>query len=196
MTSLAHLYSDFGTPPAAAVLPPPEEEPAAPPGFETGYAAGWQDAIREHESEAHRLSTELVQQVQDMSFTYHEAYSKLSLGMRPLIIRLVTKLLPEVIQHGLAAHLAEQIGALMDAQAENAIEIAVAPERLSSLQALLAEQVSVPFSFVPEYGLGSGQAFLRVNQTEREIDLESVAQSITTAVEAFYHSHRQDSQDD
>ena len=41
--------------------------------YETGYSAGWDDAVRA-ETEAHkRISAEFARNLQDLGFTFHEA---------------------------------------------------------------------------------------------------------------------------
>lgn len=191
MTSLSHLYSDFASPSAIVQGVSSDADVTTEANleiYESGYGAGWEDAVRAQENDAERLNEEFVQQLQDMSFTYQEAYTKLSLSMRPLLTDFVTKLLPQTVHQAVGAQIRDQIAGLIDDHSENQIEIAAAPECQSLLQDLLEKQVTVPFSVAVDPSLTVAQVYLRVNQAEREINLDAVIHGVTTAVEAFYHA--------
>jgi hypothetical protein len=135
-----------------------------------------------------RLTEEFIDRLQDISFTYHEAQNKLAQGLKSLLMQFVTSLMPQAAHHGLGLQLIEQITTLINSQSENRIELAVAPDRHHHLDMLLRDRLSVPFSITPDPELSSEQAYLRVNDTEREINLDGVIESVKTAVEAAYHS--------
>ena len=91
---LLDRYNDFGsfsdpilTTDAASS---DEQESVRLEAFEKGYQAGWDDSSIAHQTEREKVSSELAQNLQDMSFTYHEAYAKLSLAMKPLLTKCVT----------------------------------------------------------------------------------------------------------
>lgn len=192
MISLAHLYTDFTdfSPGAGAAITSTDEvvQEAQLASFESGYQAGWEDAVKAKDDESTSLTAEFVQNVQDISFTYHEAYSKLSAGMQPLMSRFVTTVLPAVAQEGLHFQLVDQIGKLMDAQSENVVELVVSPDRREHVQNALETHIEIPFSIVEEPSLGDGQVYLRVNQHEREIDIDAVLAEVSNAVDAFFHT--------
>jgi flagellar biosynthesis/type III secretory pathway protein FliH len=194
---LSYLYQDFGSPGPTEEPEDTTDEEAREElrlkGFEAGYQAGWEDAVKAQEGTQARLSADVAQNLQDMSFTYHEVYAKLAAAMRPLMTQMVTCLLPEVSGPALAMQIRAQIDALISTQADNAIEIATAPESLPALRVLLErEDCQTPFSFVAEEALSAGQAYLRVNAAEREIDLDAVRASIAEAVEAFFQQLEQE----
>lgn len=192
MISIAHLYtdfSDFSHGPNAANAPADEMmHDAQLASFESGYQAGWEDAVKAKDEESESLTAEFVQKVQDISFTYHEAYNKLSAGMQPLMSRFVTTVLPAVAQEGLHFQLIDQIGKLMERQSENVVELVVSPERRAHVQQVLEDQAGIPFSVTEEPSLGDGQVYLRVNQHEREIDIDAVLSEVSSAVDAFFHT--------
>lgn len=193
MSSLSHLYSDFGSVMRNANPDRRQEETedqvtdAKLASYEDGYKAGWEDAVKATDDEEKRLNDALVQRFEDLSFTYHEAHSKLSSAMKPLLTRFVTKLLPDVMHKALQAQLIDQIGKMIEAQSEQAIEVAVAPEQHAAIETLLADRLSNPFAVTAEPALTQGQIYLRVNQTEREINLDEVLSGISEAVDAFLH---------
>ena len=88
--SLLHLLEDFGgTRGAAGSHPAPNDEEIETrrlAAFEEGYQAGWDDALHAHTQDRMRLTSDLAQNLLDMSFTYNEAYTHLFRELRPLLI--------------------------------------------------------------------------------------------------------------
>ena len=197
MSSLAHLYGDL-----SAFAPAAHRKQAVPEsaagedirlaGYEDGYKAGWEDASRALEVRQQRLSGEILQRLQDLSFTYHEAYAKLSAAMAPLLSDMVTTFLPQVMQPALRAQLADQLSALIAEQGEAAIELATAPGSAAALEALMQDRTDIPFRIRPDPALGAGQLYLRVGAAEREINLDRLRDEVTAAIEAFLHATQQD----
>lgn len=199
MASLSHRYFDLGSAeskaPQQISIPDDTLEEVQLASFETGYQAGWEDAAKAQASNADRAVIDMAQNLQDMSFSHHEAYLKLSSAMKPLFSQIVDKLLPKVARRLVGMHIVDQMTELMDSHAETAIQIAVAPDNLDDLQALLSDMVRVPFSLSAEPTLGSGQAYLRVGTAEREINLDAVLSGISEAIGAFYEQTKEEMTD-
>lgn len=201
MMSITHLYTDFGT-----IQDPFDDE--APMGmeaieeskleaFETGYQAGWDDAVRAHETEKARISSEFAQNLLDMSFSYHEAMSKLTVALQPLLELMVSKVLPDLAQASLGSHIQEQLRIFAKSQMESSIEIAVSPENFEALSQLLdSTEVEAPFKLKAEPSMAAGQVYLRNSTEEREIDLDGLLLGISDAVKAFFHESKKDIEDD
>jgi flagellar assembly protein FliH len=198
--SLSHRYHNF-----SSILPEGElsdlfdqdkVQDAKLQLFEDGYQAGWEDAVKAHEDAKDRIAADFSQNLQDMSFTFHEAFAKLGLAMKPLLTQIVTKVLPELSNKTLAAHVLAQMSDLMSERAEHAIEIAVSPGNLDALTVLLSGKTNIPFEIKAERALGEGQVYLRVNTEEREINLDVVTQGISDALDAFFQQVEQETQDD
>ena len=193
--SLAHRYRDFG---GASRT----EEPATAPSedalqdlqlasFENGYQAGWDDAVAAQSAEAESATTAMAQSLQDMAFTHHEAYRKLTLAMKPLLTLVAEKVLPQMAQRLVGAHLVQQLSDLMKTQAQAAIEIAVAPGELDALKAALDGTAGVPFTLRPDPALGPHEAQLRLGDTERHIDVDAVLRDLGAAFDAFFDQLRE-----
>lgn len=195
-SSLSHRYQDFGSniakAPSEIGLPEDKLEDLQLASFDSGYQAGWEDATKAEVSKADRAVIDVAQNLQDMSFSHHEAYLKLNAAMKPLFSQIVDKLLPRVSRQLVGLHIVDQLTVLMDEHAESAIEIAVAPENHDELQAVLSEMLRMPFSLVAEPSLSGGQAYLRVATTEREINLDAVLSGISEAIDAFYDQTKQE----
>ncbi|MFT6674855.1 MAG: flagellar assembly protein FliH [Sulfitobacter sp.] len=161
--------------------------------FEGGYQAGWDDATKAHKTDQQRLAADLAQNLQDMSFTYHEAFSKLSLAMKPLLTKIVSTILPGLAKKALAGHIMQQMSELIEAQSENAIQIAVAPENLPQIQALLDPEMHLSFDLTADATLVGGQVIVRAARGEREIDLDAMLVEITGAMDAFFENTQPES---
>ncbi|KIN65939.1 ABC transporter, ATP-binding [Sulfitobacter noctilucae] len=164
-------------------------------GFEAGYQAGWEDAVKAQVDADAKLTADFVNTLQDMSFTYHEAYAKLNEGMKPLFAQLVAKLLPEVAAQSLGVHVLSQISALTAAESGSTIEIVVSPAKEAAVRKLLDDQAAVPFVLATEASMTAGQVYLRAGSTEREINLDAVLKGISDAISAFVHTAQEEPKD-
>lgn len=198
--SLSHRYHDFS---ALSQDGEPSEltnqagvDDAKLVSFEDGYKAGWEDAVKAHEGAKDKVAADFSQNLEDMSFTFHEAVAKLGLAMKPLLLQIVTKVLPELSDKTLAAHIVSQMSDMMADQAEHAIEIAVSPGNLEVLTEVVSGKTNIPFAIKSESALGDGQVYLRVNSDEREINLDAVKQGISDALDAFFQNVEQEANDD
>ncbi len=155
--------------------------------FEKGYQAGWQDASDALESEQRRISADFSQTLQDMSFTYHEARSKILLAIKPVIDATMTTLIPGVIGASLKAYLIEQIQDLIEKSTENAIEFVVSEKNVEMINSLLHAQNDLPFSVRSEANVGDGQFYLKVNNTERCVDMDALRNGISDSFSSFFN---------
>ncbi len=197
--SLSHRYQDFGPvgidPAAILGIPDGSLEDLKLEAFEDGYKAGWDDATKAHTSEQDRAVLAISQRLEDLSFTHAEAITKMTSAMQPLLTKITLSLLPEVAKNALGAHVAEQMDELLKAEAQNSIEIAVAPETLEPLQRQLEGRANLSLSFSAEPMLTSGQVYLRARRAEREINLDAVQGGIKTALDAFFVEIQQEEED-
>ncbi|MEP5731463.1 MAG: hypothetical protein ABJL67_19065 [Sulfitobacter sp.] len=200
MTSMSHLYSDLSAfKNVGATLThflEEDVEDAKLSSFEGGYKAGWDDAAKAQNAEDTQLRADILQQLQDMSFTYHEAYSKLTAGMQPLMLRLIKSVLPVAIQKTLGAHIVNEINMLVENQTDGLLELAVSAEGHATIAALLEDQTEIPFSITSDPTLSDAQVFLRIDNVEREINLDTILAQVTDAVDAFFHAVHQKEQAD
>ena len=197
MMSVSHRYRNFGeTKPVAEATSESASEALEDQkleAFEAGYQAGWDDAAKARAGEKEKLSAELAQNLQDMSFSYHEALSKLTLSLEPSLRLMIEKLLPEMVRTAIAAHVLEQVQDLLRDQIAGPLEIVVRPQNIQTVKGLLQNRVKEPFEIVGDDTLGEGQAFVRVGHKERQIDLDSLVAEVSKAMTAFFHDATQES---
>lgn len=189
--SLSHRYRNFGgdkTPVAEETESISEEiEDLKLQAFETGYQAGWDDATKAQATQKDKISSELAQNLLDMSFTYHEALSKLTGSIETTMCRVVEKLLPELLQSALSSQILEQVKTLLGDQTGQKVVITVHPKNVGPVRNVLADGLPEPFEIIGDDSLGEGQAFFRFGPKERQVDLDSVIQQVSKAMTAFFH---------
>lgn len=189
--SLSHRYRNFGSdnaPVAEEAESISEEiEDLKLQAFETGYQAGWDDATKAQATQKDKISTELAQNLLDMSFTYHEALSKLTGSLETTMCQVVEKLLPDLVQSALSSQILEQVKTLLGDQIGQKVVIIVHPQNLGPVQNTLANGLPEPFEISGDDSLGEGQAFVRFGTNERQVDLDSIIQKVSKAMTAFFH---------
>lgn len=192
--SLAHRYQKFGSfqsvEPAAETLSNEFLEDQKLESFEAGYQAGWDDAVKAQADDKTRVSAEFAQNLQEMSFTYHEALTRLTIGMQPLMQQIVNKLLPTTAREVLGSHILDLLSDMIRDQADQPIEISVAPENSPMVEALAQGALTRPFILHPDPSLGSGQAFVRVGGVEKEVDLDAIVAGISNGMAAVFGNHK------
>lgn len=192
MISISHLYTDLSVySPGFLQIAQTEEhavQDAELTGFESGYQAGWDDAVKAQVEENALQADALTQVLQDLSFTYQEAFAKISGGMQPLLSSFVTSVLPEVASDGLHALLFDEIERLMKPQRENMIALTVSSGQRERLEELLGASVGMPLTIEEDPSLSKGQVFLQVNDQEREINTDAIISEVRSAISAYFHT--------
>lgn len=108
--SIAHLLEDFSlhaSGGAVHFLDDDALEDQRLAAFEKGYGAGWEDAVQAREQNSDQIGNELAAALSDLSFTYHEALTRMTLSLEPMFQSLVDTVLPETIDRGFARRLSE-----------------------------------------------------------------------------------------
>lgn len=190
--TIAHLLEDF----ARSRMPGDE---AAPGGlseeaieaqrlesFEEGYKAGWDDAVAARDAEAAQISAGIAATLQDLSFTYNEAYAHMVKALEPLLERMVGSMLPALARDALKHHVLDELNALARELGRAEAIVHVAPGEVEALEPLVAE-AGFPIRVAGDPELGEGQARLRFGEAERQVDLDEVLARVRRAVAAFCH---------
>lgn len=194
--SVSQRYRDFGRskPPAKeaedSTLEALEDQKLQ--AFEAGYQAGWDDSAKAQADARDKISAELGQNLQEISFSYHEALSKLTVSMEPVMAQMIERLLPELLRNSLSAHILDQMRALISENARQPIEIVVSEKNVETVKSIAGRNLTEPFEVVGEPTLGEGQAFVRMGDAERQVDLDSVVSGISKAMTAFFHETEQE----
>ncbi|PJE26658.1 hypothetical protein PSM7751_02789 [Pseudooceanicola marinus] len=188
MKPIARILEDFGRPDATAPpgLSEEELETIRLEAFENGYKAGWDDAAKAGREEQAHIGADLARNLQDLSFTYHEAHSHMLASVKPLLQEIVGKILPEAARDTLGLRVAEQLEALARERSATAVEISVAPENRAVVDGLAEQDFGFPVRVQSDDTLSEGQVFLRFGEEETEIDLGAVTDGIRDALAGFF----------
>lgn len=156
--------------------------------FESGYGAGWEDAVKAQKDAATQLASDLSQSIADLDFTLNEARSQFGQLIEPILLQVVSKLLPEMAQKTLGLHIVQELQELLTGQVADEIVIAVSPDHQTQVEEILSDCSDIRATVASDALLSPGQAQIRLGETEREIDLGAVIAGINDAIDAFFHS--------
>lgn len=187
--SIAHILEDFSVETASQgsvkLMSEVAIEDQRLASFEQGYTAGWDDAIDAQSNDQTRMTGKLTQNLQDVSFTYHEALSQMLCSIEPVFQAITESILPEVLQETLVPLIVGKLSEMARIHAEQPVELVVPAGVGTALRPILAQEFSVPVLLREDPNLGEGQARLRVGVAEQEVDSKELLQNIRSAVEAF-----------
>ncbi len=154
--------------------------------YEQGYQAGWDDAARAEAQDQERIGADFARNLQELSFTFHEARSHVIKSMEPLLAELIDKLLPELVGETMGLRLVEELRPLIEDGADRPIELVVSPLSRAALERQLSETGYTAVQLTEEPSLAEGQAYLRVGQHEKQIDLTGALERFSQSVRALY----------
>lgn len=160
--------------------------------YEQGYTAGWDDAVAAQDGEIARLRADLGRNLEDLSFTYHEAHSHVLRTLEPLLHDMVTKVLPAIARESLGQMVLEHLRPMAKDLADQPVTLVANPANRELLENLVVAEAHFPLTFREEPSLGDGQVYLRLGEAESRIDLDGVISAISAAVSAFFRIEKQE----
>ncbi|WP_323763771.1 ABC transporter ATP-binding protein [Marinovum sp.] len=198
--TIAHLLEDFGGARrgtlADTTMDEEEIETRRLAAFEEGYQAGWDDAVQAHTKDKLRITSDLAQNLLDMSFTYNEAYSHLFRELRPLLVEIVDKLLPRMLRRSIGPRIVEELQSAAADGLRGEAHILVNPEVVETVAALVEHDGAFPVSIRGDATLAEGQAQLSLSDREIEINLDEMIAEISAALDAFTHDLQKEDLDE
>ena len=175
--TLSHLYQNFGDQKPPKQTPTTESREAVEDeklqSFEDGYKAGWEDAVSAQSQTRDHIDSEFAKNLQEISFSFHEARAALKKELGEVLEPIFLKLLPIISHETLVPKVIENIQDLTNQVSDCPIEVAVSPNRMVTMQSAFEDKIQEPFTVLPDEGLGKDQVFIRVGAIERGIDLET-----------------------
>ena len=186
--SIAHLLEDFNAPAAGVAVHLLDEdalEEQRLAAFEQGYGAGWEDAVQAQEQTGTQLSSDLSATLSDLSFTYQEALTRMTLSLEPMFQSLVQTILPETIEHGFAKRLTEQLCDMAREQVDQPLQLTVPAGTSDQVEAMLPQDISPRPQVIEDVSLQPGQARLQVGIAQREVDCAALLSSIAATFDAY-----------
>lgn len=190
--TIAHLLDDFSiyARENPAAMTDVEREDARLEAFERGYQAGWDDSVKSQTEDSRRITADLAQNLQDLHFTYEEAFATVMASLRPVFEQITTAILPRLSAATLAPRLNEILHELVRAHGRQPIQIAAAPADIAVLDTVVAGLGESAVDLVEDEMLASGQVQLRFGETEHQIDMPEVLRGIEDALSAVFEQDR------
>ncbi|MFO7759384.1 MAG: flagellar biosynthesis protein [Roseovarius sp.] len=190
--SITHLLEDFGdirrgTPLSITDVLLEEERLES---FEKGYQAGWDDCAKSQMEESRRITADLSQNLQDLSFTYEEAYAAVLQALHPLLEQMISAVLPRLARDSLVPRLVETVHDIARMHGHQSIGIAAAQADMPVLEHLTDAVREMEIELTADDTLATGQLYLRFDGGEQAIDLQEVLRGIDHAVSGFFENSR------
>lgn len=164
-------------------------EKARSAGYEEGYASGWDDALASATEQDRRISEEFARNLQDLSFTYHEARAHAVASMSGLLEELLDKVFPSVAGEAIVLQVRSVLQKNIEALADTPVRLVVSPADEAAVRALLPSEAGLPVSVLAEAALASGQAYFKFENNEMRVDLEEITDSIRDGMDAVRQSN-------
>ncbi|MEX0340815.1 MAG: hypothetical protein AB3N11_17470, partial [Arenibacterium sp.] len=196
--TIAHLLEDFGVASTSNILGKFMDEDALEDfrlnSFEQGYAAGWEDSVAAQDKERIRLSASLSNNLEDLSFTYHEAVNQLMESIEPLFRQLLETALPDAFAQTQGHLIVEELLDMAREVTEEPVQIAVPPGAALAVQKILADMKGMRVEVIEDPRLDAGQADIRIGHSMREIDGNRIMARFAEAIDAFFHQIREEAE--
>lgn len=161
-------------------------EEARVAGFEQGYTAGWDDAVAAQQGDQTRIRADLARNLQSLAFTFQDARSHVLQSLRPLMLEMINRLLPEVARAALAPTVLETLSPLAAELADSPLTLVLNPAVRAQVEDLVAGASGLPMVIEEELSLPEGQVYIRFGTSETKVDLSQVTADIAAAVRAYF----------
>lgn len=154
--------------------------------YETGYAAGWEDSVNAQAADQTRVQTEVSRNLQELSFTYHEARSHVLHTLEPLLRDMVGKVLPDMARETLGMIVLDNLRPVAARLSDVPLTLTVNPASRAQIEQVLSADLDLPVTITEDETLSEGQVFLRFEDHEQRVDLDGVIEAIAEAVNNFF----------
>ncbi|MBA4324275.1 MAG: flagellar biosynthesis protein [Rhodobacter sp.] len=162
-------------------------EEAKVASFEQGYSAGWDDAVAAQQGDQGRIRADLARNLQSLSFTFQDARSHVLQSIKPLILEMVNRLLPEVARESLAPTVLEAVMPMAEELADAPLILVLNPAVRGQIEDLVTQATGLPMVIEEEPTMPDGQVYIRFGSSETKVDLGQVTTDIAIAVRAFFN---------
>ncbi len=154
--------------------------------YEQGYKAGWDDAAAAQAEEQTRIAADFARNLQELSFTYHQARGQILASLEPLLKEMVSKVLPRIATENMAQTIVDEVISIAETHCNAEIGIVVSPANRPALERLLENTSGLNVAIIEEPSLAEGLAHIRFEDSEKQIDLESVLAGLAGSVDGFF----------
>jgi flagellar assembly protein FliH len=150
--------------------------------FEEGYQAGWDDATNAQRVSEANLCDALVENLQEISFGFHEAKRELIREIQPLFDQIFDTFLPELIKVSIGPYIVEKIMALTREASDQLLLVEVSVDDYPSLRTFFDAQNLSSFELREQSNLTASQVVLKIGEKEIEINFDQALRDIRTSI--------------
>jgi hypothetical protein len=180
------VFETQETPDTPVFLLPEQVEEIRLNAYERGYVAGWDDGEKQVAGDDTAQRAAVARQVEQLSFSYHEARAHVLRALEPLFAAMFETVLPVAARASIVPVTIEQLLPMAQAAAEVPITLRVATGSRSAYEAAFEGLVLPPLDLIETDDLAEGQAEFSFAETESKIDLTHAADTIRRAMDRFY----------
>ena len=188
MKGIAHMLEEFGGQTqneATRIATADASEESRLAEFENGYQAGWDDASAAHAAEQAHISSDFSQNLQALSFTYHEAHSHILSMLKPLLTQMVETILPNIAHKTLGTRVVMEVMEIAKLDSNQRIDLIMSSDSRQKLENLHIKEPTKLFQLVGDDSLSDGQVFIRFGKNELRIDLDSLLIKVNSTITEF-----------
>lgn len=153
--------------------------------FEQGYSAGWDDAVEARSTDDAQASRTLVQSLEDLSFTFHEARAQILANLEPLFTCITEGVVPDLASEGLTRHIASKLTTAAADMLDDSATVFVAPGRSEQFAALMQQPLPIAIKLSEDPCLAKDQVILRLGASETVFDADALSQSVKDIIDTF-----------
>jgi hypothetical protein len=154
--------------------------------FESGYQAGWDDASLAHHKEQKHISTQFSQNLQELNFTYHEAYTHILRSLGPLLTQITEKFLPPIAQETLLPRIVSEIVDFTRGEISKPIVITLSAKASALIERKLKSECNFPLQIEIDETLTDFQVYLKFSDSEQIIDIDKLINCTREKVKMYF----------
>jgi len=175
----------------ASVAASPTRDADPMQGYDSGYQAGWDDAMSGAEQGRNHISAEFGRNLLELGFTFQEARAQVSASLRPVLDAMISQVLPTSATQGLCEHIWAIVEPLVEDLNTPRLVLRCAAEDEEVLTSLLDGTAALPVDLTPEPSLLRGQVSFKLGPTTHEVDMDGLIARIADMVDAQFGAQSQ-----
>ncbi|MGI3170027.1 hypothetical protein ACRARG_12785 [Pseudooceanicola sp. C21-150M6] len=186
--SILDMLEDFAAPPISgdgSHVGSMDLEELKAENFEAGYKAGWADSVSNITEDRNVISAELSRNLNDLNFTYREAYNAILTSVSAVLQEFSVQILPEILNRSIGYHVLDELLKLAQKHSEQCVLICVSPADSFVVRQLIDDFSSMRVEVDEDDTLSEGQVTISLRQEERQIDLSGILQGFQDALAAI-----------
>lgn len=149
--------------------------------YEQGYGAGWNDALQQMRDEDALRESAALEALQAISFTYNEAHGALETSFLSLTRSLLEMVVPEVLRLSLSELVLENLHHAAARETRLPLRLYCAPQARAALERVTSAVPGLEIQLLDEPSYSEAQVSLRVEDQQRNIDLDAVLAQLHAA---------------